>query len=571
MSFEKQSLGMRKPRIALPPPASHSLLKKTIAHNLTAKAAASVSHDFKPTPPVPKPTASSPNAKKRPVKELNSTIATCRAVPSLQLNLSVNNTSLVSPMSSNRTVETATSTRAKQGVPGATLGAPSLNSSGHMSLNLSSSTPKRSRTSSSPRTTEIEISTQPEVAFPISAAQAIKLYGPQLSDHEQGEILEVQQIYFLGLTAAKVRGTAAMVNYGYDDDRGDYKIVPNDHLYFRDEVLSVLGTGSFGQVCKCFDHKNKEAVAVKIIRNKRRFHQQGVVEVKVLDHLRTHDVEDKMCVVKMKNYFVFRKHLCLTFELLSINLYDFLKSNDFSGLSLNLVRRFAIQLIIALRYVKANRIIHCDLKPENILLKQANKSGIKVIDFGSSCFETERVYTYIQSRFYRAPEIMLGIAYTPCIDMWSLGCILAELYTGYPLFPGESEHEQLLCIMEMLGTPPAHLLDASTRKKLFFDSSNAPKIIANSRGKKRYPDTKTLHSVLKSSDPAFTDFVSQCLTWDPEGRLTPDNALKHQWIVEGIAKMQQAAEPTDRKRSTPRNSGDKSGSFYGEMHAGHKH
>lgn len=83
-------------------------------------------------------------------------------------------------------------------------------------------------------------------------------------------------------------------------------------------------------------------------------------------------------------------------------------------------------------------IIHCDLKPENIMLRHPNRSIIKVIDFGSSCLSTERVYTYIQSRFYRAPEIILGMQYGTAIDMWSFGCILAELYTGYPLFPGEA-------------------------------------------------------------------------------------------------------------------------------------
>ena len=91
--------------------------------------------------------------------------------------------------------------------------------------------------------------------------------------------------------------------------------------------------------------------------------------------------------------------------------------------------------------MKEMQIIHCDLKPENIILKEKNKSGIKVIDFGSSCFRSKRIYTYIQSRFYRAPEIILGLPYDHGIDMWSFGCILAELYTGYPLFPGENEFE----------------------------------------------------------------------------------------------------------------------------------
>lgn len=96
-----------------------------------------------------------------------------------------------------------------------------------------------------------------------------------------------------------------------------------------------------------------------------------------------------------------------------------------------------------MRFLRENNIVHCDLKPENILLKKHNKSGIKVIDFGSSTYENEQFYTYIQSRFYRAPEIMLGIKYTPAIDMWSFGCILYELFVGTPLFPGEDEKEQM--------------------------------------------------------------------------------------------------------------------------------
>ena len=90
-----------------------------------------------------------------------------------------------------------------------------------------------------------------------------------------------------------------------------------------------------------------------------------------------------------------------------------------------------------------HNIIHCDLKPENILLRKKNKSGFKIIDFGSSCFGDNKVYTYIQSRFYRSPEVIFGLDYTTAIDMWSFGCVLFKLYTGDPLFPGESENEQV--------------------------------------------------------------------------------------------------------------------------------
>lgn len=136
---------------------------------------------------------------------------------------------------------------------------------------------------------------------------------------------------------------------------------------------------------------------------------------------------------------VFRKHLLIAFECLSINLYEFIKNNNFQGVTQSLIRRFAIQILQALKFQRDHGIVHCDLKPENILLKQENKSGIKIIDYGSSCFLGQRIYTYIQSRFYRAPEIILGIPYTMAIDMWSFGCIVAELYTGYPIFPGENE------------------------------------------------------------------------------------------------------------------------------------
>ena len=182
-------------------------------------------------------------------------------------------------------------------------------------------------------------------------------------------------------------------------------------------------------------------MALKILRNKKRLYKQGLIEAKILEQLRDHDPEDKKNIIRIKEKFVFRKHLILAFEMLSMNLYEFIKSNNFQGVSVGLVRRFAIQLLVSLHYMKEYNIIHCDMKPENILLRKPNKSGIKVIDFGSGTYEADQFYTYIQSRFYRAPEIMMGIRYTPAIDMWSLGCILYELYVGFPIFAGEDEKE----------------------------------------------------------------------------------------------------------------------------------
>ena len=106
-----------------------------------------------------------------------------------------------------------------------------------------------------------------------------------------------------------------------------------------------------------------------------------------------------------------------------------------------------------------------------LIVKSLESPIIKIIDFGSACDERQTVYTYIQSRFYRSPEIILGCSYHSAIDMWSLGCIIAELYTGFPIFPGENEQEQLACIMEVMGLPDKAMVEKSTRKKNFFGRS----------------------------------------------------------------------------------------------------
>jgi dual specificity tyrosine-phosphorylation-regulated kinase 2/3/4 len=137
-----------------------------------------------------------------------------------------------------------------------------------------------------------------------------------------------------------------------------------------------------------------------------------------------------------------------------------------------------------------------------------------------------------------------GMNYHMAIDMWSLGCILAELYTGYPIFPGENEQEQLACIMEVLGLPERYLIERSSRRKLFFgtfyllaplnnikvflyiDSTGAPRPFVNSKGRRRRPGAKSLAQVLKCDDELFVDFIAKCLAWDPDRRLKPDPAMR---------------------------------------------
>ncbi|KAL1924711.1 uncharacterized protein VTP21DRAFT_4365 [Calcarisporiella thermophila] len=371
------------------------------------------------------------------------------------------------------------------------------------------------------------------IAPAMSPSTALKIYGNQLSPYERSEIMDFSHVYYVGHRSAKKMATLenASNNFGYDDDRGDYQVIPGDHLAYRFEIIEALGKGSFGQVVQCHDHKTGETLAVKLIRNKKRFHCQAQVEIRILESINKWDPEDRHNCVRMKDRFHFRGHLCIAFECLSLNLYEFIKSNNFQGFSLSLICRFAVQLLAALSLLARHRVVHCDLKPENVLLKDPTKSGIKVIDFGSSCFENEKVYTYIQSRFYRSPEVILGLSYHTAIDMWSFGCILAELYTGYPLFPGENEQDQLACIMEIIGVPDPYIIERSSRKKLFFDSMGRPRPYTNSKGRRRRPGAKSLQHVLRCNDPEFVDFIARTLHWDPDKRLRPDEAMLHPWIM----------------------------------------
>ncbi|XP_074978892.1 dual specificity tyrosine-phosphorylation-regulated kinase 1B-like isoform X2 [Caretta caretta] len=322
----------------------------------------------------------------------------------------------------------------------------------------------------------------------------------------------------------------------------------------RYEIDSLIGKGSFGQVVKAYDHHDQEWVAIKIIKNKKAFLNQAQIELRLLELMNQHDTEMKYYIVHLKRHFMFRSHLCLVFELLSYNLYDLLRNTNFRGVSLNLTRKFAQQLCTALLFLATPElsIIHCDLKPENILLCNPKRSAIKIVDFGSSCQLGQRIYQYIQSRFYRSPEVLLGMPYDLAIDMWSLGCILVEMHTGEPLFSGSNEADQMNRIVEVLGLPPPHMLEQAPKARKYFDKlpEGGWALKKNKEVKKEYkvPGTRRLHEVLgvESGGPGgrrageqghspsdylkFKDLVLRMLDYEPRSRITPFYALQHNFF-----------------------------------------
>lgn len=373
---------------------------------------------------------------------------------------------------------------------------------------------------------------------PITPQEALAKYSPLLTNFERTEIEQFPEIYFLGTRNRKIEPNYKNhFNIGFDNAAHNYNIVIGDHLAYRFEVLNVFGAGSFGTVVRCTDHKINKNVAVKIIISTDQMHEQGQIEARILSRL---NQQNCPYIVRAFDFFIFRSHICITYEILGKNLYEVSQSNGFKPLPVETVKNYAFQILKALEVCHRSGIIHCDLKPENVLVTTDNKQNIKLIDFGSSCFEGYQKYEYIQSRFYRAPEVILGINYGPPMDIWSFGLIIVELLIGKPLFPGNSEMEQLEMISEVLGPPHPGLVKVGKRKKEFFDESYRLKRIKGTGPRK--PKSTPLASALNSGDPFYIDFIQKCLTWDQALRMTATQALQHPWL--NIKEIQPSSSKT---------------------------
>lgn len=502
-----------------------------------------------------------------PITNLNNGTAT-RRESTLAKTIDLNNICLAPPgaksAASIANLNNGTATRRESSLAKLTIAKKRDEHAHQLTLSTTSSTSTSSSINTNQNDTHNEVGFNPELVphmgpilpYPPLFVLQTPSFLHYLTSWERKEILNYSQIYFIGKKGIKKRTPNTPTVYpgadgfdskvvGFDDNNGSYIYVLYDHIGYRYEVQEIIGKGTFGVVLKAFDHKARKYVALKVIRNQTRFHTQAKEEIRILTKLLENDPDDKFNVVHMYEHFMFRNHPCIVFELLSLNLFELSRKNSFQGFTLSLIRRFTYAIVKCLYALSEFDIIHCDLKPENILLKQQNRSGIKVIDFGSSCFSNKRVHTYIQSRYYRSPEVILCGKYGPQIDMWSLGCILAELYQGRPLLDGENESDQLACMMELLDVPAPSFLNKCKASKVrqFFDSRGNPAYCARYHNGQyrpeqgRSPRLKKIRMTPASRvlmpmcrDAEFVDFIRQCLIWDPADRMTPAAALKHPWL-----------------------------------------
>ncbi|XP_028590376.2 homeodomain-interacting protein kinase 1 isoform X5 [Podarcis muralis] len=347
---------------------------------------------------------------------------------------------------------------------------------------------------------------------------------------------------------------------------GDYQLVQHEILCSMTnsyEVLEFLGRGTFGQVAKCWKRSTKEIVAIKILKNHPSYARQGQIEVSILSRLSSENA-DEYNFVRSYECFQHKNHTCLVFEMLEQNLYDFLKQNKFSPLPLKYIRPILQQVATALMKLKSLGLIHADLKPENIMLVDPVRQPyrVKVIDFGSASHVSKAVCsTYLQSRYYRAPEIILGLPFCEAIDMWSLGCVIAELFLGWPLYPGASEYDQIRYISQTQGLPAEYLLSAGTKTSRFF---NRDPNLGYPLWRLKTPEEHELETGIKSKEARkyifnclddmaqvnmstdlegtdmlaekadrreYIDLLKKMLTIDADKRITPLKTLNHQFVT----------------------------------------
>ncbi|KAI1890702.1 hypothetical protein AGOR_G00156360 [Albula goreensis] len=369
-----------------------------------------------------------------------------------------------------------------------------------------------------------------------------------------------------GTTTQSIAHSASTTKSSNSNSEGDYQLVQHEILCSVSnsyEVLEFLGRGTFGQVAKCWKRGTNEIVAIKILKNHPSYARQGQIEVSILGRLSTENA-DEFNFVRSYECFQHKNHTCLVFEMLEQNLYDFLKHSKFSPLPLRCIRPVLQQVATALMKLKSLGLIHADLKPENIMLVDPLRQPyrVKVIDFGSASHVSKAVCsTYLQSRYYRAPEIILGLPFCEAIDMWSLGCVIAELFLGWPLYPGASEYDQIRYISQTQGLPAEYLLSAGTKTSRFFnrgpDSSyplwrlKTPAEHESEMGIKSKEARKYIFNCLddmmqvnmatnlegtdmlaeKADRREFIDLLKKMLTLDADKRITPMKTLGHPFVT----------------------------------------
>ncbi|KAL9111695.1 MAG: hypothetical protein Q9227_003969 [Pyrenula ochraceoflavens] len=362
-----------------------------------------------------------------------------------------------------------------------------------------------------------------------------------------------------------------------DDEDGHYIVTPETDLTERYSIIRLLGQGTFGKVVEAFDKRKKTKCAVKIIRSVQKYRDASRIELRVLSTLSLNDKTNRNKCIHLRDSFDFRNHICIVTDLLGQSVFDFLKTNSFVPFPSSQIQNFARQLFTSVAFLHDLNLIHTDLKPENILLVNSQyqtftynrnipssslttsraarqrrvllDSEIRLIDFGSATFEDEYHSSVVSTRHYRAPEIILQLGWSfPC-DIWSIGCIIVEFFTGDALFQTHDNLEHLAMMEPVCNSKIDHKLvrqvcsggrgsSVNPASKFFVKNKLDYPNKETSRASKKYVNAMKHLSDFIPSNTSFNkqllDLLRKIFVYDPKNRITAKEALQHPWFKESI-------------------------------------
>lgn len=311
-------------------------------------------------------------------------------------------------------------------------------------------------------------------------------------------------------------------------------------------VIQYLGSGTFCHTVQCEDLRGSGAnrfVCVKVSKNTKDIFDQNLWEVKLLKMLAARvNAAERQLLPQLLNVFYFRETLFIVYELLRDNLYHIYKYIEECALpkyfTVERLREVARQCLLTLQCLHQQEVIHCDLKPENILISSLTSCKIKVIDYGNAYLHHDQRCSYVQSRAYRAPEVVLGLPYSTKVDLWSLGCILMELFTGKLLFDNRSVQSLLASHISLVGPLPPSLIRAGQLSDHFFASEVDQTLVGKQDGRlcRFRPHKSSIGALLAQhdcQDPHLASFVGMLMQPDPERRASASEALQHPFLHSG--------------------------------------
>ena len=328
------------------------------------------------------------------------------------------------------------------------------------------------------------------------------------------------------------------------EDEIDLSITIGSTIAGRYRVVEQMGKGTFSRVFECYDQKHDRRVAIKVMRNDKACFDTGLGEIRVHSLLQSqHGSEGGTPYGQLLDHFYHKEHLMLVMELLDMSLSTFNRtmSNHLSEYyQPSRLAFIASQLLNALQLMHATNVVHCDIKPDNVCFVSRAQCTVRLIDFGSCMCKHDARHSYVQSRWYRAPEVMLGMEHDQKIDMWSLGCLLAELLIGVALFRGETVAQVLAAQQAVLGPYPPSMISRFEEDavKPYLCPEHLPYEIdppGTPRGVYAlHPVPQSLSELLPTDDELTLDFIASLLKYDSAERSTVEEALRHPFITTNV-------------------------------------